>query len=773
MCKKISKKIMSLVLTASMLLSLPITTKALNYDAQITIQANNIIEQNFMGIGPQWDISETYHYTDTQWQLLYDRMDYMEAPFVRCLINPELYCTSIDEQGNPIYNFETPEMKDFCKILDYCEKNNISVLTGNWRKPDYPGITTIDDSKNPKIISGFLNYLYNTKGYRCIKYYNYTNEPNYSVTDKDQYAAWKRGISNLYNEFEKEGLNSKIKIAGPDSSNADDWVGKTASDLNSSVGIYDFHRYAWDLEVWNNSLQSKIASMRQEINQNDPNGCDKKLFIGEAGLYNGRNSSDQQTRIKDFTYGVNMSDYVAQSMNGGISGIILWMLDDSMHAVWKNGQPVGQKTWGFWDVVNDPEIRPWFYPMSLFTKYFKAGSNIVKTSDSGIKYLKSAAAIIPEGNKNNVSVAIVNNDNKSRKVKVVLPGATGNVTLSEYRYFEGDRITNEQGFPVPSKKIENANLSDGVLVDLPSRGMIMLTTCDDNTTVSFTNSIESIEQNFTFKDSLDNFEQVLEHTDGWVIDNTNADSFGGDYARVKRDVDTPQSLVYKVDGISDFAIRAYYNNGIEGKIEVLGSKNSENWSPINYYKDTPFTTAGGWSATVLRPESELLENYNYLKIIVKNYSQAYTPQIGFVAIDNRRTFTDTFENFNKAESYTSGLVIDTSNPHYFGNDSSRIKRLNDTEESVIYNMNDMKEFYLRAYYENSSTGNEIEFFTSDNGTNWSNIPMRFTDIKTSGNWYERYYTVHNELAPNTNYLKLVIKNNAKAYTPQIGILTIK
>ena len=40
-----------------------------------------------------------------------------------------------DENDEPILDFNTPEVKALEKVLDYAEKNNISVLFGEWGTP--------------------------------------------------------------------------------------------------------------------------------------------------------------------------------------------------------------------------------------------------------------------------------------------------------------------------------------------------------------------------------------------------------------------------------------------------------------------------------------------------------------------------------------------------------------------------------------------------------------------------------------------------------------
>jgi hypothetical protein len=54
------------------------------------------------------------------------------------------------------------------------------------------------------------------------------------------------------------------------------------------------------------------------------------------------------------------------------------------------------------------------------------------------------------------------------------PGG-GRRDLTEYRYFDRERPADSAGFPVPSGKLPAADLSKGVRIELPSRGVVFLT----------------------------------------------------------------------------------------------------------------------------------------------------------------------------------------------------------------------------------------------------------------------------------------------------------
>ena len=63
-----------------------------------------------------------------------------------------------------------------------------------------------------------------------------------------------------------------------------------------------------------------------------------------------------------------------------------------------------------------------------------------------------------------------------RAVTVRAPGATGPKAFTVYHYFDGDRPSGEDEAPLAKRVIERADLSRGIELEFPSRGVVFLTT---------------------------------------------------------------------------------------------------------------------------------------------------------------------------------------------------------------------------------------------------------------------------------------------------------
>jgi hypothetical protein len=208
--------------------------------------------------------------------------------------------------------------------------------------------------------------------------------------------------------------------------------------------------------------------------------------MAEAGMVTGKNKVDQQTNIATFQYGVWMTDFAVQSMNAGQAGLTAWDMDDAMHTNGKLGPGTEikdyiWKEWGFWDSLGEekgaPErtnMRPWFYTWSLLSKYVPRGSQIMKTGESFVPGLRSSASKITLNGKTEYTFVIVNESTEKREVNLVLAKVKG-VDLNQYNYFENDMPVDAKGFAVAKRVIKSANLHKGIEIEMPSKGVIILT----------------------------------------------------------------------------------------------------------------------------------------------------------------------------------------------------------------------------------------------------------------------------------------------------------
>lgn len=461
-------------------------------DGEVNFDVNDIVTNDFKGLGVQWDPYQVHPLTEDEWNLVCERVDYLNPSFIRCMIYATTYCEGIDKNGNPIYNFENDDMKALIKELDYLESRNIEVILGEWEAPDrfkgdFTGVT-VDSPLWAKMISGLMDYLINEKEYTCIKYFNYVNEANTEWSYCQDYDKWSAGIHYLYDEFEKIDILDQVKIVGPDTVWDENytWLKNLEDDtlLNQKIGLYDVHMYPTIDEITNGDIEKTVKAQRSVVTGKD-------FYMTEIGMVTGKTDGDSQPYVKEFSYGVIMADAVAQVMRGGFSGVAIWDMDDAMHDQ-DNGFPSTDirslKQWGFWNsiagrVYNQPEeenIRPHFYTWSLMTHLFPRHCSIINASWSdNLDGLRAVGMKTEDGQ---MTYMIVNNSNIAKEI-TLKDNSEQQQKIYEYRYFEDDRKVDDLGYPVVKEIHNNINFSKGININLPSGGIVFLTTIDTDTQV--------------------------------------------------------------------------------------------------------------------------------------------------------------------------------------------------------------------------------------------------------------------------------------------------
>lgn len=483
---------------------------------RVKIEPENIISFNFLGNGVQWsayphadspDAEWGALMQDEQWNTVFERLDFMKPRIVRVIDQANWrYLQGFDEKGNPIVDYETPEMKSLERLLGYCQSNGIDVLFGEWGAPyqvhdtdaGYSGILTgANDPVWINMIVDYLDFMINEKGYTCIKYYNLVNEPNgdWASTNGD-WNEWSSGIKMLHERLEEKGLIEQVSIAGPDAVAHYDhpeskytgtgWVIESIRQLDSFIGLYDVHAYT-DFELVKSGGFSDFYEGLAEL----ADSVDKPIIFGELGF--GRDSEENQERIKadpyassdsqmavyDFSYGIDMADALIQLMSVGYDGAIAWSLDDAMHTLGDLGEKDQLKRWGMWNILGeelhnnpgDEAIRPWYYSWSLMTRYFVPGTEIIGSIDTGEEGLRYVAGKY----KNQWTIAFVNNSEKEHGLFIELSGERN---FRRYRYEKENRLVNEKGFPKPQSEIRTSK--EGWSMAIPANSFTLLTTHNFN-----------------------------------------------------------------------------------------------------------------------------------------------------------------------------------------------------------------------------------------------------------------------------------------------------
>jgi hypothetical protein len=458
---------------------------------------SKVIVPSYLGNGIQWggyDLLEAWTgsptLTDSDWETLFKRIRFMRPPIVRIMV-----ADGWNYMVDGVYQPAKSEPVLF-KILDFCQQEGLNVVIGEW---GHQGGTSVDTTWLERS-ARFLQYLLVTKGYTCITTFNMVNEPNGDwSTIHGNYALWRGLMEQFYAKMEEKGLHQRVKLVGPDiavwTTGLTSWVRHTHADLGSLIGLYDIHTYPRETEVRDGSYLEMIQAYRNAA------PADQSMIMGELGFKYGAltelgiqnalritndpyASDDSNMFVYDAFYGIDMADAVMQNMLAGFAGVILWNLDDAMYN--KGGTSVKLKRWGFWNILGaekfgnaaDENIRPWFYPMSLLSRYFPAGTEVLDVTLPDKKGLRAVY-----GTKDGAStLAVVNSNTVSYTLNLRMEKGLSLNGLREYTYKAGKEKTftgptDADGFAVPARTGMNINLSDDTAytLNVPAQSFYLFT----------------------------------------------------------------------------------------------------------------------------------------------------------------------------------------------------------------------------------------------------------------------------------------------------------
>ena len=163
-------------------------------------------------------------------------------------------------------------------------------------------------------------------------------------------------------------------------------------------------------------------------------------------------------------------------------------MDDAMYNSPDNGdyQTTKLKRWGFWNILgeeltgdaSDEAIRPYFYPVSLLTRFFPAGSDIYNVELPNKKGVRAVVGM----NNGKYTIALVNSHYSTYEINLK-SDFIGSEILNKYSYksnsdgsFVGE--VDGDGFAVPSEIGIKLNFGEGVEMTLEGESFILFTNMD-------------------------------------------------------------------------------------------------------------------------------------------------------------------------------------------------------------------------------------------------------------------------------------------------------
>ncbi|MFR6100644.1 MAG: discoidin domain-containing protein, partial [Longibaculum sp.] len=474
-------------------------------------------------------------------------------------------------------------------------------------------------------------------------------------------------------------------------------------------------------------------------------------------------------------------DYALQATRAGLKFGSVWGFEDSMHlqstdvvttfkdkygpaATTEEGRqykvhtPTGDpnidndiKIWGFWNELgeemaaqnsannvtgrpntvqsSDEKIRPWYYTWSMFCRYFPAGMKILETTDSGIDAVRATAGLLPNGDKSDVSIAVVNSTGKEKTIELNVPNANGLVDLNQYFYYDGEingksRPVNEKGQVLPYGIIKDASLSKGVEVTLPANSCMILTSLGYNG--------ESHPMSLTTGQKPD-------------VNKVN---------------------IFEESGVQKLSVGETYQ--ISTKFTPSISSADMEWKVTDYFgqPSSLATINEKGLLTVKKPGQFKVEGS------VKGHPEI-KDTITFIATSSK-VLVDVFNVYDEPSVGKYENIVKDDKPSNFNNVQT-VKRSDTNKPAYItYQADGIYDFEFDAYSLHSDLGKTDNFLVEasvDNQT-WEKIECDYiAEAKLSTNWYKISVTDKAmDTTKNYQYLRITLQshNGYKVYDPQYG-----
>ncbi|WP_217593997.1 fibronectin type III domain-containing protein [Cohnella sp. GbtcB17] len=254
-------------------------------------------------------------------------------------------------------------------------------------------------------------------------------------------------------------------------------------------------------------------------------------------------------------------------------------------------------------------------------------------------------------------------------------------------------------------------------------------------------------------------------------------------------VPSTTAQIIKVTGSADTAAPGQ-TTGL-GVANVSDTKLALSWtastaSDLRYYEVYRGTTSGftpGAGSLIAIPQTNKWLDTNllpgqtyYYKVLAVdkagNKGVASSQASGTATTVQTAKLIDDMNSFAKMYSHTAGLSFDASSPSGFEDDTSRLMRMTNTAESIVYNQNGMDSVKLFAYWsDNDTTINHFKFYLSSTDSNYKEItPLTIED---KGGTKRRIVYTLPELPPDANFLKIAYaESDSPVAYPQLGRIEI-
>ena len=311
------------------------------------------------------EINKKAGVNDKDYKLNENRIKWLEPDWVRMFFwhrewQPDVLKTN--------FTFESPNMKSHYKTLELYQEMNVPVV--------YAGADWGQNSlyNNPEAfafgIGEMFDYLIKKKGFTCLKFWTFLNEPDLAPTfSKKTFRDYILLHKLVKEEFKRRNLD--IKIIGSDDASNINWFRLCAFDNEyyDLIDIMSSHRYFRPME---SGLISDYFAGRMEIM--DAHYKKKPFITAEYGFINAAATSHYSPVMETYNYALLNTEFCIEMLNSGSAGASIWTSHSAYYA--EEGSLMKFGLWRFKD--KNWSKRPVYYSAEMFMRNVKAGQKAFK-----------------------------------------------------------------------------------------------------------------------------------------------------------------------------------------------------------------------------------------------------------------------------------------------------------------------------------------------------------------------------------------------------------
>ena len=347
----------------------------------VSVNTGKTVNSFFEGVGAniitqQW-IKTNNTVDEAAWAVDVKRIRMMRPKIIRMWMEVDWF-----QPKKGVYDFETQRMQWLYRYLEVFREIGASVsFTYSWKvgnAAEWFGIPGLKDSNISapadleyfaESCSVFLREMWR-RGYTNVQSLSFANEPNGGWDFEcygDQRAYYVQIAKYVDAKLLQDGIRSKVKLIGCESSDNIAWVVYCAQHGSQYFDMYTFHSYS----ILSKNLTYTVRTAAE--NHALP------FYVTEFA---------EKDRTRSFEMGY--AGYLINGANNGMAGLLNWMLH-GYGGMDKDGTH-------FWlSQANGGDVGYQYYINSMFMNYIGSGSRVAESTVTGGSDTRSATFISPAG----------------------------------------------------------------------------------------------------------------------------------------------------------------------------------------------------------------------------------------------------------------------------------------------------------------------------------------------------------------------------------------